>query len=225
MNNTVKKSASRLKIPLLLAYLLTFYGLWTLWEFFGAPWLQASVHKQWLVELLSSGVVKNAVWTLPAILLIGRYEPSLQIGLKEMFSAPVQWLKYLPVFVGFTVYLLFGVLWQGSLAINETFSAADVISVLFVGITEELVFRGWLLNGAVCKRKWLPILVNALLFLTIHFPIWIVEGSFVANFTGLGFLCLLGLSVIFSWSFLKSRSILVPIALHMYWDLLMFLFY
>lgn len=66
MNNTVKKSASRLKIPLLLAYLLTFYGLWTLWEFFGAPWLQASVHKQWLVELLSSGVVKNAVWTLPA---------------------------------------------------------------------------------------------------------------------------------------------------------------
>lgn len=217
--------ASGRKPIVLIIYLLGFYALWTLWEFYGAPWVQTVIGNPCLAELLISGLVKNVVWTLPAIALICRYGSSLRIGLKEMFTARVCWLRYLPVFAGFTVYLLGGALLQGSLSVNEHFGWEDLIAVLFVGLTEELVFRGWLLNSASGNGKWLPIFINALLFLVIHFPIWIVEGTVVSNFADLGFLCLLGLSIIFSLTFFKSRSILVPIALHMYWDLLMFLFY
>ena len=75
-----------------------------------------------------------------------------------------------------------------------------------------MVFRGWLLNITVSeKRKWLPIMINAVMFLLIHFPIWIKSGVFIDSFTSLNFLC--------------SKSIWIPITLHMYWDLLMCLFY
>ena len=101
-----------------------------------------------------------------------------------------------------------------------------MIDVLFVGITEEMVFRGWLLNITVTEnRKWLPIIINAVMFLLIHFPIWIASGIFIDDFTSLNFLCVPALSIIFSWSFIKSKNIWIPITLHMYWDLLMDLFY
>lgn len=126
-----------------------------------------------------------------------------------------------------TIYLLGGVILQkGTLTISETFVISDLIIVLFVGITEEMVFRGWFLNATVGETKmWVPIGINAVLFLLIHFPVWIYEGHFIENFQNLGFLSIVLLSVLFSWTFLKSKSIWIPIFLHMYWDLLMFLFY
>ena len=38
---------------------------------------------------------------------------------------------------------------NGRLAISESFRASDLIVVLFVGVTDETVFRGWLLK---CER-------------------------------------------------------------------------
>jgi len=137
----------------------------------------------------------------------------------------VNWLKYIPVFIAFTVYIAVSELLQnGRIAVNDDFGAESIIIVLFVGLTEEMVFRGWLLNITVCEdKKWLYILFNALLFLAIHFPRWICDGMFISAFTSLGFISVLILSVIFSLIFIKSRNILVPITLHMYWDLLMFM--
>ncbi|MDE6761083.1 MAG: CPBP family intramembrane metalloprotease [Lachnospiraceae bacterium] len=41
----------------------------------------------------------------------------------------------------------------------------------------------------------------------------------------MGFLSIIILSIIFSWTFIKSKNIWISILLHMYWDLLMFMFY
>lgn len=115
---------------------------------------------------------------------------------------------------------------KGKLEISSSFHYSYLIDVLFVGITEEVVFRGWLLNVTVNEnRKWSPIIINAVMFLLIHFPIWIMSGEFIDAFVNLNFLCVPILSIIFSWSFIRSKSIWIPIALHMYWDLLMYLFY
>jgi membrane protease YdiL (CAAX protease family) len=172
-------------------------------------------------------VIKNAVWTLPACLLIHRYSDSVAVTLREMFTRRVNWLKYLPVFALFTAYLLAGdMLLNGKIALSGGFSFDDAVSVLFVGITEELVFRGWLLNAAASgKNKRAVIAVNALLFLLIHIPSWIHQGELIAIFQSFGFVSILVLSVIFSVTFLKSRSILIPAALHMFWNLIMLLFY
>ena len=97
--------------------------------------------------------------------------------------------------------------------------------VLFVGITEEMVFRGWLLNVTISEeRKWLPI-INAIMFMFIYFPIWIVSGKFISSFVNLDFMIVPILSIIFSWTFIKSKNIWIPITLHMYWDLLICLFF
>lgn len=215
------------KLPVLIIYGIVFYGIWILWELWGKSWIGNAVENEYAAQLVKSGVIKNLVWTLPAILLVKHFQSDIYVSLKDMFAVRTRLLKSLPIFLLMTIYLLVGLLLQkGKIAISETFEASDLIIVLFVGITEEMVFRGWLLNATVGeKQKWLPISINAVLFLFIHFPGWISEGQFIDHFQNLGFLSILLLSVLFSWTFLKSRSIWVPVFLHMYWDLLLFLFY
>ncbi len=58
------------------------------------------------------------------------------------------------------------------------------------------------------------------MFLLIHFPIWYTSGFFVEYIVSGSFVQIIILSLIFSWSFIKSKSIIVPIALHTFWDLL-----
>lgn len=215
------------KISVLIVYTLVFYVVWTAWELWAKGLITAAVPNAYLSQLIKSGVIKNLVWTLPALLLVKRFDGEVYVGAKEMFTTKVNFLKYLPLFAVFTVYLLGGAfLLKGKIAVSETFGLEKLIVVLFVGITEETVFRGWLLNATLGERKkWLPVAANAVMFLLIHFPVWIHDGEFVGNFRSFAFLSPLVLGIIFGWTFIKSRSIWIPISLHMYWDLMMFLFY
>lgn len=223
----LKNTNGRSKAVALVVYVVAFYGIWTAWELWAKGLITASVPDANLSQFIKSGVVKNLVWTLPALLLVNRFKSDVYVGAKEMFTTKVNILRYLPLFLLFTVYLLGGAyLQKGRLAVSEAFGLEKLIVVLFVGITEETVFRGWLLNATLgVKKKWPPVVANAVMFLLIHFPIWIQGGVFVENFRSFGFLGILILSVIFSVTFIKSKSIWIPIALHMYWDLMMFMFY
>ncbi|MBR0511011.1 MAG: CPBP family intramembrane metalloprotease [Ruminococcus sp.] len=209
----------------LLIYIVLFYAAWAVYELVGRKYLDSAINNDLIVELCET-VIKNLVWTLPAMLLIHKYSSDVLVRLKEMFTAKVNWLKYLPVFAFFTAYILFNAYSQyGEIKIQRDFGIASIIMVLFVGLEEEMVFRGWLLNATVNEdKKWRYIILNALMFLMIHFPIWIRNGIFVSSFTHFGFIIILFLSVIFSTEFLRSKNILVPIAMHMYWDLLASMF-
>lgn len=211
----------------LIIYVLAFYCVWTAWEIWVKDFINAAVPNEYFSQLIKSGVIKSIVWVLPAVLLGMRFESEMFVGVKEMFTKRVNVLKYLPIFMIFTVYLLVGALLQkGRLAISERFGLDKLIIVLFVGITEETVFRGWFLNATLGERKkTLSVAANAVMFLLIHFPVWIHDGVFFENFRNFGFLSVLILSVIFGVTFIKSKSMWVPVTLHMYWDLLMFLFY
>lgn len=222
-----KKNDSITIIPVLILYSVVFYSLWTVWELWAKPFINVSVENEYISQLIKSGVVKNLVWTLPALLLVNHFKAEMYVGVKEMFTAKVSILKYLPIYLAFTVYLLGGAFLQkGGLAISETFGVDKLITVLFVGITEESVFRGWLLNALIDeKKKWVSVLVTSVMFLLIHFPIWIHDGVFVENFMSFGFLSPLAVGIICGWTFIKSQSLWIPISLHMYWDLMIFLFY
>lgn len=215
------------KIKSLIFYLPVFYGLWAIGELFVFEQIRFILNNEVLSQFVINVLIKNLVWTLPAVILIYHFKEDVYITLKDMFSSKVNWLKYLPIFILFTACLLVGaILENGKLIISSSFGFDDVLDLLFVGVTEEMVFRGWLLNVTIKEdKKWRYIIINALMFLAIHFPIWIHNGIFVSSFTSLGFLCVIILSVIFSYTFLKSKNILVPIALHTYWDLLMFMFF
>lgn len=215
------------KKTVMLLYIIIFYAIWTCFELFVKDSLDRVIANEVLCQLVKSGIIKNIIWTIPAIMLVKHFENDVNISLKEMFNPRINWIKYLPLFALFTVYLLVGAfVTNGEIAIVDEFGIDKIIVVLFVGLTEEMVFRGWLLNATIEEdKKWKGIIINAVMFLVIHFPVWIHNGVFISNFTSFSFLCVPVLSVIFSWTFIKSRNILVPIVLHMYWDLLMFMLY
>lgn len=222
----MKKINDVLKMPVLIIYVIVFYSIWTVWEFWIKTFISNTFENECISQLIKSGIIKNLVWTFPAILLVWHFKSDVYITLKEMFSTKVNWLKYLPIFIFFTIYILAGaILKNGGVEIVRDFGMDKIIIVLFVGLTEEMVFRGWLLNATIREhRKWFYIIINAVMFLAIHFPIWIYSGNFISYFTSLQFIEVMALSVIFSITFIKSRSILVPITLHMYFDLLVFMF-
>ncbi len=226
------KSRRLSKTIALIVYIVVFYGLWTVWEFWAKDIISALVKNEYLSQFIKSGIIKNLFWVLPAALLVKRFDGEVYVGIREMFTSKVRVWKYLLVFLLFSVYLIGGAaLTNGGLSVSGSFGSDKLIVVLFVGITEEMVFRGWLLNAFIgndCKNRkkmWLAVAANSVMFLLIHFPVWIHSGVFIEEFRSFGFLSILILSGIFGWTFIKSKNILIPVALHMYWDLLMFMFF
>ena len=207
-------------------YFVLLFVLWSIWELILSS-----------ITLIAFGIVchefigavlKISLWTIPSICLLSKYKSKLFIKLKEMFTMKITWVKYWLFFLGFAVYNIGGAyLTMGKITIHRDFNMVSLIgTVLFVGITEEMVFRGFLLNTTLPKmKKWTAITLNAIMFLVIHFPIWIYKGIFFDTLLSGGFLLVAALSVVFSVTFIKSKNILVPIALHMFWNLLVCLFF
>ncbi|MBP5431110.1 CPBP family intramembrane glutamic endopeptidase [Ruminococcus sp.] len=212
----------------LIIYIIAFYTIWALFEFFGKPVISDIFPGEISSEIVNEVVIKNLVWILPAALLVHHYKDDVCIGLKEMFTTKVKWQHYLPVFLLFVLYpLVSAYRMKGSLSLSSDFGAKEVIDFSFVGITEEMVFRGWLLNAMTGKNKqnqWKAILLSSLLFVAIHIPTWTIHGKLSDAFLHFGFIQIIILSVIFSITFLKSRNILIPVTLHMIWDFLLSMF-
>lgn len=171
-----------------------------------------------MVGAIIGAIIKLLVWTLPAILLIRYFHEDMWISLKDMFTFKPMWFDnayiLLPVFTPLLRAIISG------FAINPYFEPHRLIgSVVFVGITEEVVFRGFLLNAFLKKMKvHYAIALDAVLFLLIHFPIWIYRGFTVSDFIS-NIIAVPILSVLFAYSFIKTKSIFVPIILHMLWNL------
>lgn len=221
-----EKEKKGVPLSAFIVYMLLLYAVWALKEIVIGPMIDENMG-DWGNQIISS-CIKIAVWIIPAVLLIKKYNDDMAVSLKEMFKGKFSWKPYILIFVIFAAYILIGA-WRnfGKIAIHESFHPSCLIGgFLVVGITEELVFRGWLLNAMLKKMSENTALaINALLFLAVHFPKWINDGVFISNFTSLGFLSIMVLSIVFGKTFIKSKSIWVPVALHMFWDLLVFLLY
>jgi len=206
-------------------YCVIFFAVWTFREIVVRPvWLNQFDGLTW--HILESSM-KLLVWTLSAILLIKYFQDDMCIGLKEMFTTKPRWFKgawivilimLLPIFQA----LIFG----GRLSIDPNFESTSLIQgVMFAGITEELVFRGFLLNTFLKRMKmWKAILLDAALFALIHFPIWIYSEFTISDFL-LATPQVMLLSTVFAYSFIKTKNIFIPIAIHMLWNLLVITLY
>lgn len=218
-SRTPKTEKDRLKTWILIAYFFILLGLWFAWTFFLRD---AFMDKDPLIHELYLSFAKVFIWTVPALLLIHRFSNELYFSFKELFRKPEKWGS-IGLFVLF--FLLFHALNIISNKKNIDLSGAAtprlIGTVLFVGLTEEVVFRGWLLNGFLQKMtRWKALALNAVLFVLIHLPLWIYSGDFVTIFMSGGFLTIAALSLAFSWIFIESKSLFPPIFLHMLWNLL-----
>jgi len=211
------------KIQTLCIYYVIFYVVWAVCELVirGAI-ISFAPEDGALFPILFDWILKNLVWTVPAWILMGKFDENLYIKRKELFTNKVEPLKAVGIFA-FVIFLasVNSIARNKGIVIAEDFNPAELLTYVFVGVSEEFVFRGLLLNATYQEDKpYLTIGINAVLFLLIHFPIWIYGGIFASVFTGFGFITILVLSVIFSWSFLECKNIWIPIGIHMLYDML-----
>lgn len=204
-------------------YIILFYLAWTVAQMIISPALH-QITGNILFQILFDGVLKNLIWTVPALVLIKKSDQSLLIKPEQLFRNPLKSENKQEIVFVFLAEIAFCIL--NSVTSHKGFyfraeGLQECIAFLFVGITEEFVFRAWLLNSSITEKNQYPaIALNAILFLCIHFPVWILQGSFLTNFTSFGFVMILALSVFFSWTMLHFRNIWIPVCVHMLWDIL-----
>ena len=220
---TKKRELNYLKI---LVYYLILLAIWSFRELLLESFIRSNLGD--LGAELVGEFIKLAVWALPAALLVLYYKSEMYVTLRGMFTTKVDILLYLLIFFGFLAVNLVGSLInEGKIVPTFPEPISSMIgTVLLVGITEEMVFRGFLQNALVQKMEsTYALITSSLMFVVIHFPIWIYKGIFTGLFQVLGnCVSIFCLSLVFGWTFMKSRNIIVPICLHMSWNLIVILF-
>lgn len=220
------KNRPQLTVGVIALYFMVFACLWAMRELIWGPLLE-QMFSEWENVFIGIGL-KVLIWVVPSILLVRYFEQDMWLTLNEMVFSPVKWRKYCMVFAGFCLYYIiaaYGLFDQ--IAIHAGFKIEVFVGViLFVGVTEEAVFRGWLLNATLKKLPCCSaILINAVMFLSIHMPIWYYSNMFAVPIQLLrNSMTVFVLSLIFSWAFIRSKNIFVPILLHTSWDFLYLLF-
>jgi len=208
-------------------YLFIFFAFWAVRELVIQPVFLSPINP--IISELIGAVIKLLVWTLPAILLIKYFHDDMEIGLREMFTSKLRWSRdYIFAIVIVLLMIARPVhawLVHGEFGLSPELVPIRLIgAVLFVGITEEIVFRGFLFNAFLKKMKiQYAFALDAILFTLIHYPIWIYNG--LSNLEiATASISVAILSVGFAYSFMITRNIFVPIVLHMVWNLSILLF-
>lgn len=192
-------------------YLVIFFVVWSFKEL-------------WLVNYINSfnepfssflgAFVKVSVWIIPAWLYTKyylNYNPINYFKMNTNVKRGLFWGVVLSMMLGLRfaieVYIL------NDQTFNFNLSVGDYLNiVLLAGITEEIVFRGLILQQ-ISKRLafWKSNIITSLLFLTIHYPIWIYAGEFF-DLWGHMYVFLLGL--IFGFVYKKTGSLWSIVLLH-----------
>ena len=203
----------------LVMYTIILYSFWSLLELF----LKTKIG---IDEFTKEVYIKCVVWLVPAILIHFNFSNDMFIKKEEMYLLNKKCWIAVPMMLLFAIYIIINeYLVNGKLEINESFGINTVVEVLSIAVGEEMVFRGLFLSAILRdKKKYLAVFINSLLFLAIHFPVWIQSGTFISAFTSGGFITVLLLSCIFSFAFIKTKSIWTAVFLHFGWDFLLFIF-
>ena len=212
------KTNSKLRTSLII-YAMILYGLWSLLELY----LKTQIG---IDEFTKEVYIKIVFWLLPAIVIHFRFSDNMLIKKEEMYLLRKNCWIFVPIMLLFTIYIFISeYLTNSKITISESFGINTVVEVLSIAIGEEMVFRGLFLNAIFNdKKKYLAVFINSLMFLIIHFPAWIQGDIFISVFTSGGFITVLLVSCIFSFVFIKTKSIWTAIFLHFWWDLLLFMF-
>lgn len=202
-------------------YCLGLFAVWGLLEIFIMPYLQNYKFSDIIKEVF----IKIFVWFIPAVVLQGYFNKFMFVKKESIFSFKVKWTECIIILFLFTIFHVVSALIQnGGISVSNSFRISDIMIACSVGISEEMVFRGWLLNSVLNeKNKYTAVIINSLLFLAIHFPVWIRKGVFLVYITSGAFLQIIALSIIFSLAFIRNKNIIIPAVLHAYWDFLCFL--
>ena len=87
------------------------------------------------------------------------------------------------------------------------------ILFIIVALTEEILFRGYILNNLLDKsNKYVALLISSLIFSMVH--------SLNPNFSLLAFINILLAGIILGSTYIYTRNLWFPISLHLFWNFL-----
>jgi len=214
--NDVKRKINLL--PLLVVYFLIFLGVWFAIKLSFESYLYSFSGE--VIGGLLNALLKIIIWILPSIYFVKKYADILEYTLDDLFAKK-------PVLTGEVWFLAALVLLptlikffeNGKINVNDNFKFTDLIWIAIVGLTEEMVFRGWLQNAFISTLKTVvgSFAVTNILFVIIHIPIQVKNGTF-PDFGH--FLMIFVLGIMFSYLFRITKSLWIPIIFHTIWDLL-----
>ncbi|MFJ7913962.1 MULTISPECIES: lysostaphin resistance A-like protein [unclassified Lysinibacillus] len=208
---SVENNVKNNDVKTMTGFLLIFYLAWSIKEL----WLIEYIYSFGeIISPLIEALVKGLVWIVPTWLYIKYYlitNPfdylKMNINVKKGFF----WGIFLSLLVGLyfaiETYIIKQQSFQFSLSID------DYLNVfLMAGIAEEIVFRGFILQEINKKMAfWEANVITALLFLVIHFPVWIYNDIFF-HFGTHAYVFILGL--LFGFVYKKTGSLWSVIILH-----------
>jgi len=192
-------------------YFILFLAVWSFREIVLPPYLSGLPET---AAALAKAILKIMLWIVPVWLLI-RYrlknDPADFLKLTTNLQKGLLWGFGLSALLGLWFTIQAYVLNGGGFHFNVSFDRFLNVFLL-VGLTEEIVFRGLLLQ-ALAKRLpfWKANVAAALLFLVIHYPIWLYQGTFF-NPGSHAYVLFVGL--VFGWIFRKTGSLWSVIILH-----------
>lgn len=177
----------------------------------------------WTEEILTD-VVKILIWLGVGLYMIFHTKKD-QFVIKRPFQLNLKFKPLYITLVAIMIYMLATAFIQRhSIGIVATFKPTMLLQdFLVVGICEETVFRGYLLNrlGKMIDSQQTALIIQAILFALIHLPRYLTTYPALPILTILSQLVTVAiLGYLFGWLFLKSRSLWPGIIVHSVWDLL-----
>lgn len=191
--------------------LVLFYLAWTIKEL----WLLEYIYSFGEIgSPLFEALVKSFIWIVPAVLYIKYFlhsNPMNYLKMNVHVKKGLFWGIALSLLLG--AYLILRIYIFDDVSFHFALAFDDYLNtVLMAGLAEEIVFRGLLLQE-LNKRLafWKANVITALLFLAIHYPIWIVNDV-IFHVGSHMYVFLLGL--LFGFVYKKTGSLWTVILMH-----------
>lgn len=209
MSDAIK--AKNRDVNIMVGYLVLFYLAWTFKEL----WLIEYIYSFGeIISPLLEALIKSLVWIVPVWIYIKFYLHSSPISYLKMdinVKGGFLWGVVLSLLLGLCLileaYIFNGVSFHFSLSFDDYLN-----TFLMAGLAEEIVFRGLVLQE-LNKRLafWKANVITALLFLVIHYPIWIYN-DIIFQFGSHIYVIFIGL--LFGFVYKKTGSLWSVILMH-----------
>ena len=211
---SVESKVKNNDVKAMIGFLLIFYLAWTIKELWLIDYIYSFGE---IISPLLEALVKGFVWIVPTWLYIKYYlhtNPFDYLRVNVNVKRGLFWGVVLSLLVGlyfaFETYIINQQSFQFSLSIDDYLNG-----FLMAGLAEEIVFRGLILQEINKKMAfWKANIVTALLFLVIHYPIWIYNAGFYDFFIAGTHIYVFALGLLFGFVYKKTGSLWSVVLLH-----------
>jgi CAAX amino terminal protease family. len=169
----------------LLLFILLFFAVWTVRAtvlFF----IDEHIHSEVLISIYSNAV-KFLLWVVPAVIYLRKLDRQPALGYLKL-TTPINKKGLAYAIVISLLYFAATIVFEnrvGGKNLHALVAASPaewlraLAFIFFSPISEEILFRGFVLNKLAEGLKfWLANLLTAVLFTLIHWPFWIWRNGF-----------------------------------------------